>query len=242
MLIIPAIDLKDGQCVRLRQGRFDELTVFNADPIETAAQFASLGATRLHVVDLDGAKTGQPQHAPLIRDLVRELPHLVVQVGGGLRTDAAVDAYLEAGVAFVIIGSQAVRDPAFVERLCRRHPDRIIVGLDARDGLVATDGWLDTATVTATELALRFRDFGVSALVFTDIARDGMLTGVNVAATAALARTSGLPVIASGGVASLDDLRALKAVASQGIIGAITGRAIYEGRLDLAAALAECAS
>ena len=240
MLIIPAIDLKDGQCVRLRQGRMDDATVFSDDPVAMAAHWVAQGARRLHLVDLNGAFAGKPVNGDAVRAIARAHPELPIQIGGGIRSVDTIEAYLGAGVRYVIIGTQAVREPDFVTRVCREFPGRIIVGIDASAGLVATDGWAEVSEVKAVDLARRFAADGVSAIVYTDIERDGMMQGVNVAATVALAQAGGIPVIASGGVTGLDDIRALKAVAGQGILGAITGRAIYEGTLDLAAAQAIC--
>ena len=240
MLIIPAIDLKDGQCVRLRQGRMDDATVFSDDPVAMAAHWVAQGARRLHLVDLNGAFAGKPVNGDAVRAIARAHPELPIQIGGGIRSADTIEAYLGAGVCYVIIGTQAVREPDFVTRVCREFPSRIIVGIDASAGLVATDGWAEVSEVKAVDLARRFAADGVSAIVYTDIERDGMMQGVNVAATVALAQAGGIPVIASGGVTGLDDIRALKAVAGQGILGAITGRAIYEGTLDLAAAQAIC--
>lgn len=239
MLVIPAIDLKDGQCVRLRQGRMDEATVFSDDPPAMAAHWVAQGARRLHLVDLDGAFAGAPVNGEAVRAIARAHPHLPVQIGGGIRSAETIEAYLQAGVRYVIIGTRAVREPEFVARMCRQFPDRIIVGIDARAGLVAADGWAEVTAVRAVDLARRFAADGVSAIVYTDIERDGMLGGVNLEATLAVA-AAGIPVIASGGVTDLADIRALKAVAARGILGAITGRAIYEGTLDLAAAQALC--
>ncbi len=237
MIIIPAIDLKDGQCVRLRQGRMEDATVFSADPVEMAAHWIGLGADRLHLVDLNGAFDGCPVNGGIVRQIVANHPDCPVQIGGGIRDMDAVAGYLETGVEFVIIGTQAVRDPDFVRAACARFPGHIIVGIDAREGRVATEGWAEDSGVDAGELACRFADAGVSAIVYTDIARDGMLSGVNVEATAALAAQAGIPVIASGGIRDLDDLARLRQVNEPRIVGAITGRAIYEGTLDFRAAL-----
>jgi phosphoribosylformimino-5-aminoimidazole carboxamide ribotide isomerase len=238
MLIIPAIDLKDGQCVRLRQGLMEDSTVFSDDPVATAQRWVDAGCRRLHLVDLNGAFDGRPRNAAAVEAIAAAFPQLPIQIGGGIRSLQTIEHYLQAGVRYVIIGTRAVREPAFVAEACRAFPGRVIVGLDARDGRVATDGWADVSEVLATELARRFEDDGVSAIVYTDIARDGMMQGVNVEATVAMARASSIPVIASGGISSLEDIRALCAVADAGISGAITGRAIYEGTLDLAAAQA----
>ncbi|MGB5097748.1 MAG: 1-(5-phosphoribosyl)-5-[(5-phosphoribosylamino)methylideneamino]imidazole-4-carboxamide isomerase [Porticoccaceae bacterium] len=238
MLIIPAIDLKDGQCVRLRQGRMDDATVFSDDPVAMAAHWVAQGARRLHLVDLNGAFAGVPVNGDAVRAIARAHPDLPIQIGGGIRSADTIEAYLSAGVRYVIIGTKAVKEPDFVTRVCREFPGRIIVGIDASAGLVATDGWAEVSEVKAVDLARRFAADGVSAIVYTDIERDGMMQGVNVAATVAVAAAGGIPVIASGGVTGLDDIRKLKAVAAQGILGAITGRAIYEGTLDLKAAQA----
>lgn len=235
MILIPAIDLKDGGCVRLRQGRMDDVTVFSDDPVETAARWVAAGARRLHLVDLNGAFAGEPVNGPAIRAIAARFSELPIQVGGGIRDEATIAAYLEAGVSFCIIGTQAVREPGLVARACRSYPGRIIVGLDAKDGQVAIQGWAEITEHRVEELARRFEGDGVSAIVYTDIGRDGMLTGPNVAATRALADAIHTPVIASGGITNLDDVRALAEVAAPGIIGAITGRAIYEGTLDFAA-------
>ncbi|GAA0581992.1 1-(5-phosphoribosyl)-5-[(5-phosphoribosylamino)methylideneamino]imidazole-4-carboxamide isomerase [Halomonas salifodinae] len=236
MLVIPAIDLKDGQCVRLKQGRMDDSTTYGDDPVAMAARWVEAGARRLHLVDLNGAFEGTPVNGEAVTAIARAYPELPIQIGGGIRSAATIEHYLAAGVSYVIIGTKAVKEPAFVTEMCRAFAGHVIVGLDARDGFVATDGWAEVSQVQASELAKRFADDGVSSIVYTDIARDGMMNGVNVAATAALARDSGLPVIASGGVTNLDDIRALSEVAGDGILGAITGRAIYEGSLDLAEA------
>lgn len=234
MLVIPAIDLKDGKCVRLKQGRMDDATTYGDDPVAMAARWVEAGARRLHLVDLNGAFEGTPVNGEAVTAIARAWPELPIQIGGGIRSAETIEHYLAAGVSYVIIGTKAVKEPDFVGEMCRAFPGHVIVGLDARDGYVATDGWAEVSTLKATELAKRFADDGVSSIVYTDIARDGMMSGVNVAATAELAREGGLPVIASGGVTNLDDLRELIATGGPGILGAITGRAIYEGSLDLA--------
>ncbi|HEX4881204.1 MAG TPA: 1-(5-phosphoribosyl)-5-[(5-phosphoribosylamino)methylideneamino]imidazole-4-carboxamide isomerase [Porticoccaceae bacterium] len=239
MLVIPAIDLKDGQCVRLRQGRMEDATVFSDDPVAMAAHWVAQGARRLHLVDLNGAFAGVPVNGEAVRAIARAHPQLPVQIGGGIRSAETIEAYLQAGVRYVIIGTKAVTEPDFVSRMCRAFPGRVIVGIDAHGGRVATDGWAEVTEVLAVDLARRFAADGVTAIVYTDIERDGMMGGVNVAATLAVA-AAGIPVIASGGVTNLDDIRALKDVAGRGVLGAITGRAIYEGTLNLAAAQALC--
>lgn len=236
MITIPAIDLKNGACVRLRQGRMEEATLFSADPLAVATRWYELGARRLHLVDLDGAFAGQPRHAPIIQDIASAWPDLQLQVGGGIRQLQRIEDYLNAGVQWVIIGTQALKDPDFVVQACRLFPGHIMVGIDAQQGMVATEGWATVSQTPALELALRFRDAGITALIYTDISRDGMMQGVNVQATADLARDSGLPVIASGGISQLADIEALRQVRHAGIIGAISGRALYEGQLDLRAA------
>ena len=234
MLLIPAIDLKEGKCVRLRQGRMDDDTVFSDDPVAMAGRWVDEGARRLHLVDLDGAFAGEPKNAGIVRGIREKYPNLPLQIGGGIRNEDIAASYIEAGVSFVIIGTQAVREPEFVGRLCKRFPEQVIVGLDARDGNVAVEGWAEGSGVDATELAKRFEGDGVSAIVYTDIARDGMMQGVNVEATAALANAIDIPVIASGGVTNLDDIEKLCEFADSGISGAIIGRALYEGTIDLA--------
>jgi len=237
VIIIPAIDLKDGQCVRLKQGRMEDSTVFSDDPVQMARHWQQQGARRLHLVDLNGAFAGQPVNGDIVKAIANALPDLPLQIGGGIRDLDTIASYLDAGVSYVIIGTKAVQDPDFVRLACARFPGRIIVGLDAKDGLVATDGWANVSSVTATELAKQFSDVGVSAIVYTDIARDGMMQGVNVEATVRLAEESSIPVIASGGITTIADIEALQAVCNTargaGILGAITGRAIYEGTLDL---------
>jgi phosphoribosylformimino-5-aminoimidazole carboxamide ribotide isomerase len=234
MLLIPAIDLKDGRCVRLRQGRMEDETVFSDDPVEMAGRWVREGARRLHLVDLNGAFAGMPVNGGAIRAIAAAYPDLPIQVGGGIRDEATISAYLEAGVSYCIIGTQAVKEPELVGRACRAFPGRIIVGLDARDGQVAIRGWAELTEHRVEELARRFEGDGVSAIVYTDIGRDGMLSGPNVAATQALAESIHTPVIASGGITNLEDVRLLAAAAGHGIVGAITGRAIYEGTLDFA--------
>ena len=233
MLLIPAIDLKDGRCVRLRQGRMEDETVFSDDPLEVAQRWVDAGARRLHLVDLNGAFEGKPVNASAIRRIAGAFPDLPIQVGGGIRDEDTVQAYLDAGVSYVIIGTKAVSAPHFVNDLCLEFPGHIIVGLDARDGKVAINGWSKLSNHDVVEVAQRVERDGVAAIVYTDIGRDGMMTGANVAATASLARAITIPVIASGGVSSLEDIRALCAVADEGIMGAIIGRALYEGTLDL---------
>lgn len=238
MLIIPAIDLKDGKCVRLRQGRMEDSTVFSDDPVDMAAKWVQAGCRRLHLVDLNGAFAGKPVNGEIVQAIAKAYPDLPIQIGGGIRSAEIIEAYLAAGVSQVIIGTKAVKKPEFVTRMCKAFPGHIIVGLDAQDGRVAIDGWAEVTDVMAVDLAKRFRDDGVSSIVYTDIARDGMMQGVNVEATVDLAQQGGIPVIASGGVTNIDDIRALAEVADKGIFGAITGRAIYEGTLDVAEAQA----
>ncbi len=236
MLIIPAIDLKQGRCVRLRQGRMADATVFGDDPVAMAARWVVDGARRLHLVDLDGAFAGHPRNAAAIAGICAANRGLPVQVGGGIRDLATIEGYLEAGVTYCIIGTRAVREPAFVASACAAYPGHIIVGLDARDGRVAVAGWAETSAVPALELAPRFEDLGVEAIVYTDISRDGMLTGVNAQATAALAAAVSIPVIASGGVSDERDVCALLELPAPGVAGVIVGRALYEGSLELATA------
>lgn len=236
MLLIPAIDVKDGKCVRLRQGRMDDETVFGDDPVAVAQRWVEAGARRLHMVDLNGAFAGQPVNAAAIKSVAEAFPDLPIQVGGGIRDEETVQAYLDAGVQYTIIGTRAVSAPHFVNDLCAEFPGHIIVGLDAKDGKVAIDGWSKLSHHSAIDMAQRFEDDGVEAIVFTDIGRDGMMSGVNVESTVELARAIRIPVIASGGITSIDDVKALCSVTDEGIMGAITGRALYEGSLDLAAA------
>ena len=235
MLIIPAIDVKDGRCVRLRQGNMDEETVFSDDPVAVADRWVEAGCRRLHVVDLDGASRGEPVNASVVRAIASAHPELPIQVGGGIRDEEGIEAYLETGVQFVILGTRAIAAPHFVPDVCTEFPGHIIVGLDARDGKVATDGWSKLSHHDVIDMAQRFERDGVEAIVYTDIGRDGMMSGVNVESTVELARAIHIPVIASGGVSSLDDVRALCAVAEEGIVGAIVGRALYEGEVDLEA-------
>jgi len=233
VLIIPAIDLKDGECVRLLQGRMEDSTVFSDDPVAMAADWVNAGARRLHLVDLNGAFAGEPVNGGIVNAIAKAFPDLPIQIGGGIRSLETIQAYLDAGVQYVIIGTKAVKEPEFVFEACKRFPGHIIVGLDAKDGKVAIDGWAEITDVDVIDLAKQFKEAGVSAIVYTDISRDGMMQGVNVEATARLAQECGIEVIASGGVTDIEDVRALAKVADTGICGAITGRAIYEGTLDL---------
>ena len=232
MLIIPAIDLKDGQCVRLRQGVMEDTTVFSDDPLEMATKWVGEGARRLHLVDLNGAFEGKPVNAECVNEITKTFPDLPVQIGGGIRDIKIANTYIEAGVSYLIIGTMAVTHPEFVSELCREFPGRIVVGLDANNGLVATDGWVKQTDINVVELSKKYEQDGVSSIIYTDIARDGMMQGVNVEATANLAKETTIPIIASGGITNLDDIAALLKNAHHGIIGAITGRAIYEGMLD----------
>ena len=237
MILFPAIDLKDGACVRLKLGLMEEATVFNTDPGAQARAFADAGAEWIHVVDLNGAFAGKPVNAAAVTDIL-EAVSVPVQLGGGIRDMATIKAWLERGVSRVILGTVALKDPDLVKEACRRYPGRIAVGIDAKGGYVAVEGWAETSNITVLELAMKFEDVGVAAIIYTDIDRDGVLAGPNVEATAALARAIRTPVIASGGVSSMDDLRNLLAVADSGIAGVISGRAIYDGRIDVAQALA----
>jgi phosphoribosylformimino-5-aminoimidazole carboxamide ribotide isomerase len=234
MIIFPAIDLKGGQCVRLAEGDMDRATIYNDDPAAQARAFAAAGATHLHVVDLDGAFAGASRNAAGVEAAVRAFPGRV-QLGGGVRSRAAAEAWLARGVWRVVMGTAALEDPALVRDIAAAHPGRVVVAVDARDGLVATRGWAERSSLPVAELAARFADAGVAALLFTDVGRDGMLKGVNLPATLALAAVSPVPVIASGGVAGLADITAL--AGQPNIEGVITGRALYDGRLDLAQAL-----
>jgi phosphoribosylformimino-5-aminoimidazole carboxamide ribotide isomerase len=240
--LIPAIDLLGGKCVRLAQGRYDAATVYDADPAAAARRFAAHAVPRLHVVDLDGARAGRPQNDAAVRAIVETVGALPVQLGGGLRDLAAVEAAFELGVDRVVLGTAALRDPELVRGAARRFPSRIAVGLDAKDGRVAVEGWLAAGEATVLEVAKRFEDAGVTAIVHTDIARDGMLAGPNLDASAELADAVSIPVIVSGGIASEDDLVAAARLAPRGIAGAIAGRALYTGAVDLGSALRRLAS
>jgi phosphoribosylformimino-5-aminoimidazole carboxamide ribotide isomerase len=237
VILFPAIDLKNGQCVRLEQGDLARATVFNLDPAAQARAFAAQGFEYLHVVDLDGAFEGRPMNAHAVEAMLKAVA-MPLQLGGGVRDLATVEAWLTEGVARVIIGTAAVRDPEFVKSAAKKFPGRVAVGLDARDGRVAIEGWAETSEVTALEIAQRFEDAGVAAIIFTDIARDGLLKGLNLEATIALAERISVPVIASGGLASIEDVKALLKPRAKKLAGAIAGRALYDGRLDPSAALA----
>ena len=237
MILFPAIDLKNGQCVRLEQGDMARATVFDLEPAAQARAFAAQGFEYLHVVDLDGAFAGKPMNALAVEAMLQAVT-LPVQLGGGIRNLKTVEGWLAKGIARVIIGTAAVRDPEFVKRAAKNFPGRVAVGLDAREGKVAVEGWAETSQVTALEIARRFEDAGVAAIIFTDIARDGLLKGLNLDATVALAERISIPVIASGGFASIDDVQALLDPRAGKLAGAIAGRALYDGRLDAAAALA----
>jgi len=240
MLIIPAIDLKDGECVRLRQGRMEDSTVFSNDPLSMARQWVDAGCRRLHLVDLNGAFAGKPVNHDIIQAIAADNKGLPIQIGGGIRSAESIEAYLSAGVQFAILGTIAVKDPTLTLELCEQFKGHIIIGLDAMNGMVATEGWAEASDRSVIDLAREFEAAGVAAIVYTDIERDGMMQGVNLQATAALAEAISIPVIASGGVTNMDDVKQLYPYSSKGILGAITGRAIYEGTLDLAEAQAWC--
>ncbi|MDX2203521.1 MAG: 1-(5-phosphoribosyl)-5-[(5-phosphoribosylamino)methylideneamino]imidazole-4-carboxamide isomerase [Hyphomicrobiaceae bacterium] len=237
MILFPAIDLKDGQCVRLKHGEMSAATVFSDDPAAQAASFEAQGFPYLHIVDLNGAFAGRPVNAAAVEAILKAI-RIPAQLGGGIRDLATIEAWLAKGIRRVILGTTAVRDPGLVREACRRFPGAVAVGIDARAGKVAVEGWAETSELSATELAARFEDAGVAAIVYTDIERDGVLKGLNLAATAALARATAIPVIASGGLASLEDVRRLLLPEHAMLAGAITGRALYDGRLDARAALA----
>ena len=237
MLPIPAIDLKDGKCVRLKQGRMEDATIFSDHPVDTAARWIAQGSKRLHLVDLNGAFAGSPQNAQAVTDILRAYPDIELQIGGGIRDEATARHYFDLGVRYCILGSKAVSDPDFVAELAARYPGRIIVGIDAKDGMVATDGWASVSSRKATELAAALPADTIAAIIYTDIAKDGMMGGVNLAQTVELAQSTAIPVIASGGVASLADIRALKAAGN--IHGAIIGRALYDGAFTLQEAYRE---
>ena len=236
MELIPAIDLKEGKCVRLRQGRMEDETVFSENPLEMAERWVKEGATRLHLIDLDGAFAGSPKNHKVIREICKAYPDLPVEVGGGIRDEETVESYLEDGVRYTIIGTKAVSEPHFVNDLCFEFPGHIIIGLDAKDGKVAIDGWSKLSHHDVIDMAQHFEHDGVAAIIYTDISKDGMMQGVNVEATVKLAQAVRVPVIASGGVTNLDDIRQLCEVEEEGISGVIIGRALYEGTIDLAEA------
>ncbi len=237
MIVIPAIDIKEGRCVRLAQGDMNQETVYSENPVEMAKRWAGMGAELLHVVDLDGAVEGRPKNLDLISRIVRECG-VRVEVGGGIRNRETVEAYLRAGVFRVVIGTRAAEDPQFLREICREFPERIVAGIDARDGLVAIRGWTETTTKKAVDLASEMEETGVCAIIFTDIHRDGMRTGANIDSTRRLAESLRVPVIASGGISTLSDVEAVLSIESSGVTGVITGRAIYAGSLDLEEAIA----
>ena len=240
MLIIPAIDLKDGRCVRLKQGDMSTATVFSDDPVAMARHWAAEGAKRLHIVDLNGAIAGRPKNEKVIRDIVAAVGDAVpIQLGGGIRDLDAIESYIDAGVTYVVIGTAAVKNPGFLSDACYAFPGHVIAGLDAKEGKVAVEGWSKLTGHDVIDLAKKFEEYGVEAIIYTDIGRDGMLTGVNIDATLKLARELRVPVIASGGLTSVEDIKALCKIESEGINGVITGRAIYQGTLDFKKAQAE---
>ena len=237
MIVIPAIDIKNGRCVRLEQGRMDRETVFSDDPAAMARQWADQGAALIHLVDLDGAVSKAPMNRAVIAAIV-EAVDVPLQLGGGIRDLATIEMYFELGVTRIVIGTEAIRNPSLLKDAGRRFPGRMVVGIDARNGLVAIEGWTETTATTAIDLARRFEDCGLAAINFTDIHRDGMQTGPNIEATGQLARAVAIPVVASGGVSTLDDIRRLKPLEADGVSGVITGKALYSGSLDLKAAIA----
>lgn len=237
MIILPAIDLKEGRCVRLEQGLMDKDTVYNEDPAAQALQWQEQGGELLHIVDLDGAFAGVPKNKAAIKAIVDAID-IPSELGGGIRDMATIDAYLELGIDRVILGTIAKENPALVKEACEKYPSRIVVGIDAMNGLVAVRGWADVTEKLATEMAKEMEGFGVEAIIYTDIARDGMMQGPNIAATKALAESINIPVIASGGLSSLDDIRRLIEIESSGVTGVITGKAIYSGAIDLREAVA----
>lgn len=232
MLLIPAIDIKDGKCVRLRQGKMEEETVFSEDPIEVAAKWAAMGAQRLHLIDLDGAIKGKPVNKKIVQEIAQNHRDIDIQVGGGIRDEVTIQEYLAAGANYCILGSQAIRSPHFLADACLEYPGHIIAGIDVKDGKAATDGWKKISHYDAISLAQRFAAEGAVAIIFTDILRDGMMQGINLASTVELARNVNVPVIASGGVSGLQDIEALCKVADEGIMGVVIGRALYEGSID----------
>jgi phosphoribosylformimino-5-aminoimidazole carboxamide ribotide isomerase len=236
MLIIPAIDIKNGKCVRLSQGQMDQETVYSENPLEIANKWVEEGAERIHIVDLDGATEGKPVNVDIIHSIAQAYPNIPLQVGGGIRDEDTIQTYLDAGVSYVIIGTRAVTTPHFVSNVCLEFPGHIIVGLDAKNGKLATDGWSKLSNHDANDMAQRFEEDGVAAIIFTDIDRDGMLNSLNIEATVNLCSKISIPVIASGGVTNLEDIRSLCEITEEGIFGVITGRAIYEGTLDFAKA------
>ncbi|MBI3546038.1 MAG: 1-(5-phosphoribosyl)-5-[(5-phosphoribosylamino)methylideneamino]imidazole-4-carboxamide isomerase [Gammaproteobacteria bacterium] len=236
LLIIPAIDIKDGKCVRLRQGRMNDETIFSDDPVAMAERWVAAGARRIHIVDLNGAHAGKPVNGGAIQAIRSAFPDVPLQVGGGIRDEDTIQAYIDMGVRYVILGTKAVNAPHFVSDVCAEFPGHIIVGLDAKNGKVAIDGWSKLSGHDVIDLAKKFQDDGVEAIIYTDIGRDGMMTGVNIEATVNLANAISIPVIASGGITNVEDIRKLCEVSDAGIVGAITGRAIYEGTLDFVAA------
>lgn len=233
MIIIPAIDIKDGKCVRLRQGRMDDETIFAENPVDMADRWVEAGAKRIHIVDLDGAINGTPRCFPIVKEIAAKYPDIPIQVGGGIRDEDTVQEYLECGVQYVIIGTRAITAPHFVNDLCLEFPGHIIVGLDAKDGKVAIDGWSKLSHHDVIDMAQHFESDGVAAIVFTDISRDGMMQGVNVESTVKLAEAIHIPVIASGGVTDITDIERLCATDEEGIIGVVVGRSLYEGTIDL---------
>lgn len=235
MLLIPAIDLKDGKCVRLRQGLMDDATVFSGDIVAMAKRWIDQGARRLHMVDLNGAFAGKPVNAQAVYQVREAFTELPIQIGGGIRDLQTIETYLNAGVSYCIIGTQAVRNPEFVTEACKTFPGHIMVGLDAKDGMVAINGWAEVTDHRVEILGQQFESDGVEAIIYTDIGRDGMMQGVNIDATQALAKALSIPIIASGGITNLEDIRALATIETDGVTGAITGRAIYEGTLDFKA-------
>ncbi|MDG6778906.1 1-(5-phosphoribosyl)-5-[(5-phosphoribosylamino)methylideneamino]imidazole-4-carboxamide isomerase [Thiomicrorhabdus sp. zzn3] len=234
MLLIPAIDLKDGQCVRLRQGVMEDATVFSGDIVAMAERWVTQGARRLHMVDLNGAFDGKPVNDSAVYQVREAYPDLPIQIGGGIRDLKTIEAYLNAGVSYCIIGTKAVHNPEFVAKACQAFPGHIMVGLDAKDGMVAINGWAEVTDHEVTELGKQFENDGVEAIIYTDIGRDGMMQGVNIEATQSLAKALSIPIIASGGITNLDDIRNLATIEADGVTGAITGRAIYEGTLNFA--------
>ena len=244
MLLIPAIDIKDSKCVRLKQGRMEDSTIFSDDPVAVADAWVEQGARRIHIVDLDGAMEGKPINAHIVRDIVKNHPDIPVQIGGGIRDENTVETYLETGAKYVIIGTKAVNEPHFISDLCAEFARHIIVGLDAKNGLVATDGWSKLSKHDVIDMALHFENDGVEAIIYTDIERDGMMTGVSIESTARLANAINIPVIASGGVTNLDDIKNVCEISETGVTGVIAGRSLYEGTLNIkeAQALADSLS